>query len=109
MFSRTSPVAMAVGLGAVIFSAGPTRSRQAPGAMAVPPDISVTYGCDNGDTIGARYPRVPAAGGATLALHGHTIALAAALSADGGRYLAPSGLHEGKVLEWWTKGETATL
>jgi membrane-bound inhibitor of C-type lysozyme len=109
VFSKTSPVAMVVGLGAVILSAGPTRSRQAPGPTAVSPDISVTYGCDNGDTIGARYPRVPAMGGAALVLRGRTLALASALSADGGRYLAPSGLHDGKVLEWWIKGDSATL
>jgi len=71
--------------------------------------LDVRYRCDDGRVVEASYPQGAPEQGMTLTIAGRKIAFRTAMSADGGRYLAVGGLHPHQLLEWWIKGDGATL
>jgi membrane-bound inhibitor of C-type lysozyme len=74
----------------------------ASGAQAAEP---VTYSCVSGRTIIATYGDESA----RLAFDGHTFELHQARSASGARYATEQGLQPDHGLQWWIKGDDATL
>ena len=68
----------------------------------------VAYGCDSGRQVLATYG-VGADGGARLAFDGRSFDLHQVRSASGARYATEQGLSPDRGLQWWIKGETATL
>ena len=71
--------------------------------------LDVRYRCDDGQMVEASYPKGAPEQGMTLVIAGRKIVFRTAMSADGGRYLAAGGLHPHRLLEWWIKGDGATL
>jgi membrane-bound inhibitor of C-type lysozyme len=71
---------------------------------------TVNYACDNGMKIVAGYDNGTAnAEKVTLTTAGKAFTLASAISASGARYTNMAGLSSDKALEWWPKGDEATL
>ena len=80
-------------------------------AVAAPASVvlHVSYRCDDGRVVAADYPKDPTERGATLTIDGHRISFKTALSADGGRYIADGTANSRTHLQWWIKGDDATL
>jgi membrane-bound inhibitor of C-type lysozyme len=71
---------------------------------------SVEYVCDSGKTIAVRYDnRDPNAATAILTIAGGDFELYQVVSASGARYATEQGLKPDMGLQWWVKGNTATL
>lgn len=83
-----------------------------PGTPQIPAAkiIDATYSCDSGETIKASYDNTDAsAPKATLEYKGRSIDMYSVMSASGARYATEQGLETDKGLQWWTKGNEATL
>jgi membrane-bound inhibitor of C-type lysozyme len=89
-----------------------------PGTPAVPAEsgqvqdmiIAATYVCDSGNTVSVRYDNTNAdAPVATLEYKGQTFAMHNVRSGSGARYATEQGLTSGKGLQWWIKGDEATM
>lgn len=74
-------------------------------ALAMEP---VTYRCDSGREIVATYMAGDAPT-ARLALDGRTFDLYSVKSGSGARYATEQGLKPDHGLQWWIKGDDATL
>ncbi len=91
----------------------------APAALADQPDtpgmpaegvIDATYECESGQTIAARYDNTnPDAPTARLEYRNQTFEMYNVRAASGARYATEQGLSPDKGLQWWTKGDGATL
>jgi membrane-bound inhibitor of C-type lysozyme len=105
----TSLRAASLAVGLLIAAVGPMTVGE--NAMAAPPSphLHVRYRCDDGRVVEATYPRDPAGRGAILTIDGRRIAFATALSADGARYIANESVHARRRVQWWIKGDDATL
>ncbi|HQW64363.1 MAG TPA: MliC family protein [Pseudomonadota bacterium] len=101
--------AAALGLAAC----GSALERGADGAAsgAAPAAIvEVAYTCADGRRIEARYDNTrPGQSGARLQLDGRSFELYNVVAASGARYATESGLRPDHGLQWWTKGDEATL
>ncbi|MDI7861611.1 MliC family protein [Rhizobiaceae bacterium n13] len=74
------------------------------------PIFTVTYGCDSGQTIVVRYDNSNAEKPtARLEYKDRTFKLYNVISGSGARYATEQGLAPDKGLQWWTKGDGATL
>jgi membrane-bound inhibitor of C-type lysozyme len=74
------------------------------------PIETINYACDNGMKIAAAYDNGTAnAEKVTLTIAGKTFTLDSAISASGARYASMAGMNRDKALEWWSKGDEATL
>jgi membrane-bound inhibitor of C-type lysozyme len=72
--------------------------------------ITATYRCQSGQTIIARYDNSnPDAPTARLEYGGRTFDMYNVRAASGARYATEQGLSPDKSLQWWTKGDDATL
>ncbi|EHK52394.1 hypothetical protein MAXJ12_35549 [Mesorhizobium alhagi CCNWXJ12-2] len=72
--------------------------------------ITATYRCESGQTIVARYDNNnPDAPTALLEYKGRTFDMYNVRAASGARYATEQGLSPDKGLQWWTKGDDATL
>jgi membrane-bound inhibitor of C-type lysozyme len=72
--------------------------------------IDATYECESGQTIAARYDNTnPDAPTARLEYKGQTFEMYNVRAASGARYATEQGLSPDKGLQWWTKGDGATL
>lgn len=72
--------------------------------------ITVTYQCESGQTVVARYDNTnPDAPTAWLEYKGQTFEMHNVRAASGARYATEQGLSPDKGLQWWTKGDSATL
>jgi membrane-bound inhibitor of C-type lysozyme len=72
--------------------------------------ITATYRCQSGQTIIARYDNSnPDAPTARLEYRGRTFDMYNVRAASGARYATEQGLSPDKGLQWWTKGDDATL
>jgi membrane-bound inhibitor of C-type lysozyme len=72
--------------------------------------ITATYRCGSGQTIVARYDNTdPDAPTALLEYKGRTFDMYNVRAASGARYATEQGLSPDKGLQWWTKGDDATL
>ncbi|BCH35584.1 hypothetical protein MesoLjLc_75140 [Mesorhizobium sp. L-8-10] len=85
-----------------------------PGTPAVPGDrpeiISATYVCDSGNTVDVRYDNTSdEAHVATLEYKGRTFEMYNVRSASGARFATEQGLTPDKGLQWWSKGDEATM
>ncbi len=74
---------------------------------------SAAYSCETGRQIRALYNSAakpdPAFPDAQLIIDGQVFAFYQIRSADGARYGTEQGFEPDKGLQWWTKGEDATL
>ena len=78
--------------------------------VAVEDVITVTYQCESGQTIVARYDNTnPDAPTARLEYRNRTFEMYIVRSGSGARYATEQGLSPDKGLQWWTKGDGATL
>lgn len=85
-----------------------------PGTPMVPEPrekvIDATYHCESGATVTVRYDnRDAAAPRASLDYKGRTFDMYSVVSASGARYATEQGLEPDKGLQWWSKGNEATL
>ena len=94
----------------------PLLSFAASAALADQPDTpgmpaaAETYRCESGQTIVARYDNSnPDAPTARLEYRGRTFEMYNVRAASGARYATEQGLSPDKGLQWWTKGDDATL
>ncbi len=72
--------------------------------------IEAEYRCQGGQTILARYDNTdPNAARALLTIQGKQFNLRQAVSGSGARYTSEQGLKPGTGIEWWIKGDDATL
>jgi membrane-bound inhibitor of C-type lysozyme len=72
--------------------------------------ITVTYRCESSQTVIARYDNSnPDAPTALLEYKGRTFEMYNVRAASGARYATEQGLSPDKGLQWWTKGDDATL
>lgn len=106
---RVEGAAAGVIVGALIATVGPMSVGESAAAALPSGDLHVSYRCDDGRVVGAVYPRDPAGRGAILTIDGRRISFATALSADGARYVANESVHSRMHLQWWIKGDDATL
>lgn len=104
-------LAAAVALG--LAACGSATERGADGAAsgaASAAIVEVAYTCADGRRIEARYDNTrPGQSGARLQLDGRSFELYNVVAASGARYATESGLRDGYGLQWWTKGDEATL
>lgn len=106
-FPRLSFAAVLLGLASpgLAFADEPTT----PG-IPVAKIIDAIYRCDSGETIKVRYDNSDsAAPRATLQYKGRSFDMYSAMSASGARYATEQGLEPDKGLQWWSKGNGATL
>lgn len=83
----------------------PTPSDRTPDKI-----IAATYVCDSGNTVSVRYDNTDAdAPVATLEYKGRTFEMHNVRSGSGARYATEQGLQPDKGLQWWTKGDEATM
>ena len=83
-----------------------------PGTPEIPAAkiIDAIYSCDSGETIKASYDNTDAAAPkARLEYKRRSFDMYSVMSASGARYATEQGLETDKGLEWWTKGNEATL
>lgn len=81
-----------------------------PAAHAQTNIINATYKCDSGRQIAVRYDNTkPAAATALLSFGGRTFNLHQVMSGSGARYATEQGLRPDFGLQWWIKGNDATL
>jgi membrane-bound inhibitor of C-type lysozyme len=79
----------------------------APAAEAI---IEVSYSCADGRRIEARYDNtLPGQSSARLQIDGRSFEMYHVVSGSGARYATESGLRPDHGLQWWTKGDEATL
>lgn len=72
--------------------------------------IEATYHCESGATVTVRYDNTDAsAPRARLGYKGRTFDMYSVMSASGARYATEQGLEPDKGLQWWSKGNEATL
>jgi membrane-bound inhibitor of C-type lysozyme len=72
--------------------------------------IAVTYECESGQTIVARYDNTdPDAPTTRLEYKGRTFEMYNVRAASGARYATEQGLSPDKGLQWWIKGDDAAL
>lgn len=77
---------------------------------AADPVQTVTYTCTDGRRIEARYDNSdPERPTARLEVDGRSFEMFNVRAASGARYSTESGLRPDHGLQWWTKGDTATL
>lgn len=79
--------------------------------MAPPPGmLRILYTCDSGATVTAVYDNsdleVPRA---RLTIRDRSFDLHSVIAASGARYATEQGFEPDKGLQWWTKGDEATL
>ncbi len=85
-------------------------SAASPAALAQTNIISANYQCASGRQIAVRYDNTkPAAATARLTFGGKTFNLYQVMSASGARYATEQGLRPDFGLQWWIKGNDATL
>lgn len=92
--------------------AASTALADQPDTPAMPSEdiIDATYECESGETIAARYDNTnPDAPTARLEYKGQTFEMHNVRAASGARYATEQGLAPDKGLQWWTKGDGATL
>lgn len=77
-------------------------------AASAQADEQVAYACDSGRKIGAVYPAGEDAG-ARLTIGERTFDLYRVRSGSGARFATEQGLKPDHGLQWWVKGEEATL
>jgi membrane-bound inhibitor of C-type lysozyme len=79
-------------------------------ASEAAPSLSVEYICDSGQTITVRYDNHDETGRtAILAIADREFELYQVVSASGARYATEQGLKPDMGLQWWVKGDVATL
>jgi membrane-bound inhibitor of C-type lysozyme len=72
--------------------------------------IDATYRCDSGRQVAVRYDNTKAdAATARLTMDGKTFDLYQVRSGSGARYATERGLKPDTGLQWWIKGNEATL
>jgi membrane-bound inhibitor of C-type lysozyme len=72
--------------------------------------INAHYKCESGRQIAVRYDNTkPAAATALLTFGGRNFNLYQVMSASGARYATEQGLRPDFGLQWWIKGNEATL
>lgn len=72
--------------------------------------ITMTYQCESGQTVVVRYDNTnPDAPTVRLEYNGQTFEMYNVRAASGARYATEQGLSPDKGLQWWTKGDGATL
>jgi membrane-bound inhibitor of C-type lysozyme len=87
----------------------------AAGGFVLPADaaskvIDAVYRCDSGRQVSARYDNTkPDAPRARLTMDGKTFDLHQVRSGSGARYATENGLRADHGLQWWIKGDEATL
>jgi membrane-bound inhibitor of C-type lysozyme/heat shock protein HslJ len=87
-----------------------SRGVAPPQAAGSGAPLHVRYTCADGRTIEAHYDhRDSARPTARLVIDGRSFEMYSVISASGARYAAESGLTPGRGLQWWTKGQQATL
>ncbi|MGH2340427.1 MliC family protein [Segnochrobactraceae bacterium EtOH-i3] len=100
------------GIGVLMAVAGIPAARA---QEAAAPDAvqSAAYSCESGRQIRALYNSAanpdPAFPAAQLIIDGQVYTFYQIRSADGARYGTEQGFEPDKGLQWWTKGEDATL
>lgn len=116
MSGRIGKIGISGGIGIILLASliPATVLADEPPAPAPPPApekvLSVTYACQSGATIVARYDNSNAdAPTATLDYQGKSFPMYSVRSASGARYATEQGLSPDKGLQWWTKGSSATL
>lgn len=92
--------------GSVSSSAPKTESTT---AVPIANAESLTYTCDNGQTIVAIHHQRGADGGVDLAIGGKSYELRHVPSGSGAKYTTEVGLKPDWLLEWWSEGDQATL
>lgn len=80
------------------------------GGSAAAKVIEASYVCDSGATVDVRYDNTnPDAPTATLTYKGRTFELYSVMSGSGARYATEQGLSPDHGLQWWSKGNEATM
>lgn len=79
--------------------------------MAPPPGmLRILYSCDSGASVTAVYDNSdPAVPRARLTIRDRSFDLYNVIAASGARYATEQGFEPDKGLQWWTKGNEATL
>lgn len=104
-------LAAAAALGLAACGSAPERGADGAASDAAPAAIvEVAYTCADGRRIEARYDNTrPGQSGARLQVDGRSFELYNVVAASGARYATESGLRPDHGLQWWTKGDEATL
>jgi membrane-bound inhibitor of C-type lysozyme len=90
-----------------ISAPGAAASGETPASAGI---RTVHYTCADGRRIEARYDNSNAErASATLLIDGRRFEMYSVVAASGARYATESGFKPDHGLQWWTKGETATL
>ena len=93
---------------ALAFAAGALAC--APPVDAAPKVINAVYRCDSGRQVSASYDNTkPDAPRARLSMDGKAFDLHQVRSGSGARYATEQGLRPDHGLQWWIKGNEATL
>lgn len=72
--------------------------------------IEATYRCESGTTVTVRYDNTdPTAPRARLDYKGRVFDMYSVVAASGARYATEQGLEPDRGLQWWSKGDEATL
>ena len=82
-----------------------------PKATIAPPPgmLRILYSCDSGATVAAVYDSDAAVPRAKLTIRDRSFDLHSVVAASGARYATEQGFEPDKGLQWWTKGDDATL
>jgi len=110
--SRDVRMALAAAAAALVLAAcGDQPVRDADGAVPAPAAIvEVDYRCADGRHIKGRYDNTdPGHPAVRLRVDSRRFELHSVVAASGARYATESGLRPGYGLQWWTKGDEATL
>jgi membrane-bound inhibitor of C-type lysozyme len=70
---------------------------------------TVTYDCDNGESIQAQYDNRTQDSVAILTINEKTYSLYQVISASGARYASEKGIQADEGIQWLTKGKEAVL
>lgn len=107
---------MRVGLPIILLASGLAACGGSDSAMpkavlAPPPGmLRIVYSCDSGATVTAVYDNSdPAVPRARLSIRDRSFDLHNVIAASGARYATEQGFEPDKGLQWWTKGNEATL
>lgn len=88
----------------------PATAQPTQGAAAAAKVIEANYACDSGATVDVRYDNTnPDAPTATLRYKGRSFEMYSVLSGSGARYATGQGLSPDHGLQWWIKGDEATM
>jgi|APFre7841882724_1041349.scaffolds.fasta_scaffold01550_8 membrane-bound inhibitor of C-type lysozyme len=109
--AHLAPAAAAMALGLAACGGEPTRSAAvAPSSPAAGAITEVAYTCADGRRIVARYDNTrPGESGARILIDGRSFEMFNVVAASGARYSTETGLRSGHGLQWWTRGDQATL